>query len=174
MSSLTRVIVFAVAVVALYTAFAVWFVPDITPEPPPVPVLGASDEMTATELVSLGERLYMGRGSCALCHEAVGSRAPSLDGIFIRAGRRVDEDGYTGGARDALGYVIESMEEPSAYVVRGYAAPGSGGVKSPMPRIDLPPIGLNAAEMRAIAAYLQKRSGFEVSAGLPGEREVGR
>ncbi len=167
MKTLLRLVVFSFIIIGAYTLFATEYVPQ-----------GAVDRSggeasldedtpaavrTARDLVDLGRKVFNGKGSCTLCHNRRG-RAPLLDGVGIRASKRIREEGYRGKARTAEGYIIESMREPSAYVVEGFGVPdGSGGVRSPMPVVTGPVIGLTDLEVRAVAAYLEDLSGLEVT-----------
>lgn len=162
MNSFLKVVIFSLCVIGLYTVFATVFTPAIKPEPPPVDeVISAS--MTTDELVALGERLFNGKGSCGLCHNDVGGRAPLLDTVALKAAQRIKEAGYKGTAKDGAAYILESMTAPSAYVVSGYGVAGSNDTQSPMPDVSKEPIALSSIEMTAVAAFLQRRSGAQVT-----------
>ena len=170
MSNLLKVVVFSLCVIGLYTLFAQNFTPAIKPEQPPVDE-AVSSSMTTQELVALGERLYNGKGACGLCHNAVGGRAPLLDAIAFKAIERIKEPGYKGTAKDAAAYIYESMTAPSAYVVPGYGVAGSYDKQSPMPDVSKEPIGLGTIELSAVTAYLQRRSGAQVTVQAGNMRE---
>lgn len=165
MSNLLKVVVFSLCVIGAYTLFATTFTPAIKPEPPIIDNLPASTGMTPAQFAALGEKLYDNKGSCALCHNPVGGRAPLLDDVALRAAGRIKEPGYKGSAIDAAGYIYESMTNPSAYVVAGYGVVGSNDGQSPMPDVSKEPIGLTSAEIRAIIAYLQQRAGAAITVG---------
>ncbi|MBI5885992.1 MAG: hypothetical protein HZB85_05355 [Deltaproteobacteria bacterium] len=165
MTNLLKVVVFSLGVIGAYTLFATTFTPAIKPEPPVTDNIPASTGMTLARFAALGERLYNGKGSCGLCHNPVGGRAPLLDDVALRAAGRIKEAGYKGSAIDATGYIYESMTTPSAYVVAGYGVVGSNDGQSPMPDVSREPIGLSAMEIRAVIAYLQQRAGAAITVG---------
>jgi nitric oxide reductase subunit C len=68
--------------------------------------------------------------ACVACHsvaDGVNMAGPSLAGLGTRAKERIAAAEYTGQAKDALGYIRESIEKPSAFVVPGamYSANGT-------------------------------------------------
>jgi len=166
MSNLLKVVVFSLCVIGVYTLFATVFTPAIKPQQPPsIDAVAVLPGMTLAQFAALGERLYNGKGSCSLCHDAAGARAPLLDAVALRGARRIKEPGYKGSATDAAGYIYESMTAPSAYVVAGYGVVGSNDGQSPMPDASQEPLGLSAVEIRAVTAFLQRRAGTEVTVG---------
>jgi nitric oxide reductase subunit C len=88
------------------------------------PVAGNENPM------ALGERLFRSvTPACNACHSvAPGANmaGPSLGGIGTRAAQRVAAADYKGSAKDAAGYIRESILHPSSYVVPGamYSANG--------------------------------------------------
>lgn len=130
------------------------------PEEPPS--LEAVDAASGVEgFVALGERIFNGKGACALCHNAAG-RAPLLDNIVEAANERVSSPDYHGTAKTAEEYIRESLVSPSAYVVPGYGVAGDE-LTSPMPDVTTGAIGLGDQEIDAVVAYLQMLSGVEVT-----------
>src|SRR5262249_13538901 len=93
-----------------------------------------------------GEEIYKTKGTCEVCHRIgqKGTRAPDLAGIGSRAGTR--KPGVT-----AKAYIIESLLQPTAYVVEGYPPI--------MPAGDKPPIGLSRSELWALTAFLESLGG---------------
>lgn len=93
-----------------------------TGAPAPKP---ASDEPA-----ELGEALFRtSPPACFTCHSVapgVNLAGPSLAGIGARAGERVRSPDYKGAARDAEGYLRESITHPSAYLVAGPTYSASG------------------------------------------------
>lgn len=172
MKSLISLLVFGLVIIVVYTLFIVWYIPDLTPEPPPVVKEYDPKTMTMDDFIILGEEVYNGKGSCRLCHNRLGMRAPLLDNITVTASTRLESPGYKGGAKDAEGYIYESMVLPSIYVVPGYGAAGSGGTKSPMPDVSTGAIGLSELEMRSVIAYLQVIAGLPVTVKIPGKDGV--
>lgn len=162
MNNFLKVAAFSLFIIGLYTFYSVWMIPPINPEAPPKDAV-VEEPTTVEGLVALGEAVYNGKGACSLCHTASAGRAPLLDRAAVVAGQRIKDPGYHGKATDAAGYLYESLVDPSAYVVPGFGAVGSGGKVSPMPDVRSASIGLNETEIRAIIAYLESMSGVEVT-----------
>ena len=159
--------VFSIAVIAAYTLFSSLYVPSMKPEEPPS--VDAVDTASGVEgFVSLGEKIFKGRGACALCHNAAG-RAPLLDNIMEAADTRLASIDYRGSAKTAVEYIRESLASPSAYVAPGYGVAGDEKT-SPMPDVTAGSTGLSAQEVEAVIAYLQRLSGVEVTVAPEGSR----
>ncbi|MEN8180724.1 MAG: c-type cytochrome [Pseudomonadota bacterium] len=126
--------------------------------------------LTMDDFVALGEDLFNNKGTCTLCHKPPPlGRAPDIQGedmVALSAERLADER-YQGEAKDAAGYILESMLDPGRYVVATWGKKGSNDSESPMPAIDKAPIQLSSMEMDAITAYLQAKDGNEVTVALP-------
>ena len=123
--------------------------------------------MTIEQFIALGEKIFKGKGTCALCHNPVGGRAPLLEKIGDVINKRLADKSYTGKAKDAQSYLYESLVEPSAYVVAGFGKKGSNDKVSPMPDVSKGSIGLGDAEIKSVIAYLQKLSGIDVTVKVP-------
>ena len=124
--------------------------------------------LTMDSFVAMGEKLYSGKGTCTLCHNQLG-RAPDLlayDAAKVSL-ERISDSRYQGKAKDAEGYLRESMVQPGAYVVKDFGKKGSNDTESPMPAVDQAPIQLSEVEVSAIIAYLQKKDGNPVTVALP-------
>lgn len=97
--------------------------------------------------VKIGEKLLWGKAQCHQCHRigdrGTGTRGPDLQDIGFRAGPLAQKLGLDSGTA----YIVQSLQQPSAYVVEGYS--------DDMPRTYQPPIDLSADELKAIVAYLQ-------------------
>ena len=111
-----------------------------------------------------GDQIFWGRGRCFTCH-SVGEkgnavRGPNL-GQFgekypLPIGARAEERAKmrfekTGVFYSATDYLVESLAEPSAYVVSGF--------KNEMAIIYSPPISLSPGEVMAVVSYLQSLGG---------------
>ena len=121
--------------------------------------------LTMDTYIALGETLFKGKGTCTLCHNNLG-RAPDILVMDMEAtaAERLENPEYKGDAKDSENYFLESMVEPSKYVVPGYSKPGE---PSPMPVIDKAPISLSTIEMGAIIAFLQAKDGGQPTVELP-------
>lgn len=164
-----RIALFGVGLVFAYALFSNLYIPSSAPDRQTEGISADTGVLTGDELAAFGEEIYSGKGSCALCHDAVGGRAPALDSIAARAAERLSDPRYKGKASDAIGYIYESMADPSAYVVKGFGVAGTDDAVSPMPGVLGGQIELTNAEVTAVIAYLQKRAGVEVTAGSAGE-----
>ncbi|MEJ1497525.1 MAG: c-type cytochrome [Candidatus Sedimenticola sp. (ex Thyasira tokunagai)] len=126
--------------------------------------------LTMDDFIVMGEDLFNNKGTCTLCHKpAPLGRAPDIQGfdMVAKAAERLADEHYKGGSTDTAGYILESMVDPSAYVVASWGKKGSNDTESPMPAVDKAPIQLSAMEMDAITAYLQSKDGNEVTVSLP-------
>lgn len=166
MRNFIKVIIFSLALVGVFTAFSVWYVPPITPEPPPM-ASAVAGVLDMEGFIRLGEEVYNGKGACKLCHDPAGGRAPLLGDIAAKAENRLSDARYGGSAADGVGYLRESLTAPSAYVVEGYGVAGTNDTRSPMPSVTSPEIALTAVEVEAVIAYLQNRAGVDVTARMP-------
>lgn len=167
MNNFIKVALFSLFIIGVYTLYSVKIIPPITPEAPPKEEV-TGEPATVEELVALGEQVYNGKGACALCHSPVAGRAPLLENSAIVAGDRIKDKAYRGKATTAEQYLFESLEDPSAYVVPGFGAPGTNDTVSPMPAVAESAIGLNRTEIKAVVAYLQQLAGVEVTVS-PGD-----
>lgn len=148
--------------------------PQMQSNPPEDEAPIVAGEIDMVGMVILGEKLFSGKGTCTLCHNNLG-RAPDLLKMDLHAtftSRLADEryDGDGKGLDSGEGfaaYILESMEDPSAYVVAGFGKKGSNDTVSPMPIVSGPPISLSAIEMNAVTAFLQDLGGVDPTVDLP-------
>ncbi len=108
--------------------------------------------------VENGEQIFWGPGKCHTCH-SVGTRGRSVrcpnlgestggPEMAVRAVERALERGVAlGREMSATEYLIESIADPSAYVVEGF--------KDEMPKVYEPPIVLGPDEITSVILYLQ-------------------
>ncbi len=180
MSVFLKTALFCVIVVAAFTLFSVYYIPDLKPAPPPMETRADITTMDLEEITALGRYVYGVKGSCSRCHGSVGGRAPELKEIALTAAGRIKEDSYKGSAITAAGYIYESMVDPSLYVVRGYGVKGTSDAESPMPAASNRAVGLTETDMRAVIAYLQENSGvtptpfFKLPEGYGADKAHGR
>ncbi len=169
MKTFASVVVFSLLVIGFFSGYSTYGIPQIEPAPPPVEEQLDLGAMTMERFVALGERIYEGKGTCTLCHNPVGGRAPPLEEAVALAEQRLADARYQGSAADVESYLYESMAEPSAFVVAGFGKAGSGDTVSPMPNILTGSIGLNEVELRAVIAYLQDLGGAEITVEIPSD-----
>jgi len=139
-----KVCLVALAVMGSYSGYAN-YIPQIESKPPQELSLEGGN-VTPAQLVKAGEEIYKTKGTCEICHRIgqKGTRAPDLGGVGSRAGKM--KPGMT-----AKAYIIESLINPTAYIVEGYPPI--------MPAVDKPPIGLNRSELWALTAFLESLGG---------------
>jgi mono/diheme cytochrome c family protein len=101
--------------------------------------------VTPAQLVAAGEKIFREKGQCTTCH-GIGraGRGPDLAGVGARAATRKP-------GTKASAYLVESLLNPSAFVVDGFP--------NIMPNVSKPPIGLNRSELWAVAAFLESLGG---------------
>jgi len=167
MKHFLKVTIFSLLMIGFFAGFSNYGIPEIKPAPPPVEEKLDLGAMTPEQFIVLGEKLFNGKGTCTLCHNDVGGRAPLLERAGVIAGERLSDTRYQGRATDAQEYLAESLLEPSAYVVAGFGKAGSGDAVSPMPSVTAGSIGLSEVEVSAVIAYLQDLAGVEVTVEIP-------
>ncbi|MHB8483426.1 MAG: cytochrome ubiquinol oxidase subunit I [Nitrospiria bacterium] len=99
------------------------------------------------ELVSAGQKIFFGKGQCALCHSftpTASPRAPILKNVGMRLTRE---------------FMHESEVMPQAYIKFDFDPPEPKPYPSQMPTINRPPIGLNENELLAVISFLQSQGG---------------
>ena len=98
-----------------------------------------------------GEKIYWGDGQCHTCHSigtsGSATRGPNQEGLAARAEERAKEAGLSSG----LEYLVESIVDPSAFVVEGY--------DNIMPKVYDAPIMLGREQIQAVLTYLQTLGG---------------
>lgn len=167
MANFLKVTVFSLLVVVFFAAYSNYGVPRIEPAPPPKEEMLDLGAMSMDRFIALGEKIFSGKGTCTLCHNPVGGRAPILARMGQVTEARLEDTRYKGKAKNVETYLIESMVEPSAFVVAGLGKSGTNDTVSPMPNAATGSIGLSDAELKAVAAYLQNASGLEVTVRIP-------
>ncbi len=105
--------------------------------------------LTGEAMVEMGrEIVHGGRGFCFNCHsigaEGGGTQGPNLEGIGERAASRVE-------GLSAAQYLAQSLYEPEAFVVEGFAPT--------MPVATERPIGIDDLEILMVIAYLETLGG---------------
>jgi len=139
MRNVLKVVLFSLFIIGFYTYYAN-SIPQIKSMPPEEITIGAG--MSAEELIEAGKKIFYGKGGCAVCHAIgqKGQRAPDLQAIGINAASRKP-------GKSSTQYLVESLIEPGAYVVKGYA--------NIMPPVHKPPVSLKRTEILAVVSFLQ-------------------
>jgi mono/diheme cytochrome c family protein len=169
MKNLAAMAAFGLLTIGFFTWFSNFGIPAVEPTPPPKEEVLELGAMGMDQFIALGERILNGKGTCTLCHNPVGARAPLFDNIGESVRQRLADARYAGKATDVESYLYESMVDPSAYVVAGFGKTGTNDTVSPMPGVTTGSVGLKEAEIKAVIAYLQKASGLEVTVKIPSE-----
>jgi cytochrome c2 len=150
MRTFLKVFAFNIIIIAFFL-YVGNSIPQLRQDPPKELVLAA--DASAEDFVKAGQDLFYGKGTCALCHEIgkKGERCPDLAGVGERAETRIKEERYKGKATNGAEYLVESLMEPTTYVVEGYQP-------------SMPPVGrqLSDLELVAVVSFLQSQGG-EVS-----------
>ncbi len=169
MKILLKMTVFSLLTIAFFAGFSNYGIPEINPAPPPSEEKLDLGSMTMERFIALGDKIFNGKGTCTLCHNAVGGRAPMLDKVAAVASERMADPRYKGDADTLEGYIYESMVKPSAYVVAGFGKTGSNDTESPMPDASAGSVALSSAELTAVIAYLQDIGGADVTVAIPSD-----
>ena len=147
MRTFLKVFAFNVVIIAFFL-YVGNSIPQLRQDPPQELVLAA--DAPIEDFVKAGQDIFYGKGTCALCHEIgkKGERCPDLAGTGEHAEARVKEERYKGKATNGAEYIVESLHEPTIYVVEGYQP-------------SMPPLGrqLSDLEMVALVAFLQSQGG---------------
>ncbi|MFQ5430870.1 MAG: cytochrome C [Nitrospinota bacterium] len=180
MLHIVKIVTFSLIVMLGFVGFTKYAIPLVVPEPPPVEEK-LSGDITIEQFIAFGNKIFHGKGTCTLCHNPVGGRAPVLEAagkdgppVGVRAADRIKDPRYKAKATNGEEYLRESMHDPSAFVVAGFGKKGSNDTLSPMPVINKGAIGLSEVEIDAVIAFLQSVSGVDVTVSLPsGEVSAG-
>lgn len=112
-----KVLAVGLAVILFYTAVA-HIIPQLQSEVPETVALGP--DVSTEELVAVGERIYNGAGGCTACH-GLGTRAPNLLTDHAGQGAIGARCGARRPGKDCKAYLYESLTDPGAYLVSGFA-----------------------------------------------------
>ena len=172
MKNFLKVTLFSLLLISLFSLYSNYGIPEIQPAPPPTEEKLDRGSMTLEQFVAVGEKIVSGKGTCTLCHNAVGGRAPLLEELVTATPQRLQDSRYQGEASDLESYILESMLKPSAFVVVGFGKAGTNDSESPMPDVTGGGIDLSEAEISAVIAYLQDLGGAEVTVEIPTDAAV--
>lgn len=172
-----RVMGFSLFILLAFNGFAN-ILPQVQGDPPAEEEIDTGS-LDMAGMVAFGERLFLGKGTCTLCHNSLG-RAPDLLELDLTKTfpERLADARYEGAAKGKEGakaveeYIVESMLEPSKFVVAGFGKKGSNDTISQMPKINAAPVSLSQVEMNAITAFLQDKAGFTPTVALPSAEEA--
>jgi mono/diheme cytochrome c family protein len=143
--------------VLLFFSYIAFSIPSSPSLPPEEGKINFAEVKTKDDLVSLGQKIFFGKGQCALCHSIGPSetaRCPNLAGI---------------GAKLSKEFIYESLTQPSKYIYKQYEFSPAKPFAAQMPQINKPPIGLSENEMLAVIAFVQSTGGREYITVDPSE-----
>ncbi len=166
MKNFLKVTLFSLLLISLFSLYSNYGIPEIQPAAPPTEEKLDLGSMTMEQFIAVGEKIVSGKGTCTLCHNELG-RAPLLEELVTATPQRLQDSRYQGEATDLESYILESMLDPSIYVVVGFGKAGSDDTESPMPGVTGGAIDLSEAEISAVIAYLQDLGGAEVTVAIP-------
>lgn len=139
----------ALVILGLITYFANW-IPQTRWQPPEKREI--TQALTPAELARLGQ-VIVGERGCMACHTlepGVGvkgeGRGPNLYNLAVTRAR-----GVSGGPSNLVAYLVESLYQPSAYLVEDYP--------NIMPAATAAPAKFNYEEVVAVVNYLQSLGG---------------
>jgi len=149
----TLIFVASVLLIFSYIAFSIPSQPSVPPEEG---TLDFEAVKTKNDLVSLGQKIFFGKGKCALCHTVggEGGRCPNLAGV---------------GAKLSREFIYESLTQPQAFVYKQYQYSPPKPFGAQMPQINKPPIGLSENEILAVISFVQSTGGREYVTVDPSE-----
>jgi mono/diheme cytochrome c family protein len=99
------------------------------------------------DLVKVGQKIFFGKGQCALCHTLGGEgrgKCPDLEGV---------------GGRLTREFIYETLTAPEEYVRLDFDPAEPKKYPARMPAINQPPIGLTEQELLTVIAFVQSQGG---------------
>ncbi|MEK7286924.1 MAG: cytochrome ubiquinol oxidase subunit I [Nitrospirota bacterium] len=144
-SSFGRVAGFVVLVLVAYTGLA-FSLPQRVSMPPVEEKLDLTTIKSGKDLADVGNKIFFGKGQCALCHTigGHGGRCPNLAGA---------------GARLTRQFIYETLTQPKSYVKLDFDLPDPKPFAAEMPTINKDPIGLNPQELLTVISFIQSQGG---------------
>ena len=146
-----RVVGFVIIVLGIFALVALG-VPQMASLPPAEEKFDVANIKTATDMASIGQKIFFSKGQCALCHSigpSESARCPDLKGV---------------GAKLTREFIYESLTQPQAYVYLDYRHEGPPKeYPARMPYINKNPIGLTKNEILSVIAFLQQMSGEPIT-----------
>jgi len=141
-----RVAAFVAVVMGLYQLIAS-SLPQAVSLPPIEEKIDMAAVTTGQDLAKLGQKIFFGKGQCALCHTIGGEahgRCPNLAGV---------------GTRVTRAFIHETLTQPTAYIRLDFDIPEPKPYPAQMPTINKPPIDLSEKELLLVTAFLQSQGG---------------
>lgn len=146
MRNFGKVVLFVLGFLAIFVYIGN-MIPQQASLPPEVMKFDPAEIKTKADLGEIGQKIFYGKGKCALCHSighSATARCPNLEGI---------------GGKLTREFIYESLTQPQAYTFMDYTYSPPKFFPAQMPVITKPPIGLNDNEMLAVQAFIQSQGG---------------
>lgn len=146
MNYFIKVLLFVAGFLFLF-AFVALQIPQQASLPPGVEKFDPSQIQSKEDLVKIGQKMFFGKGQCALCHSLSPSstaRCPNLQGV----GGKLTRD-----------FIYESLTQPQAYLYMDYTFSPPKFFPAKMPVISKPPIDLNNNELLSVISFIQSQGG---------------
>jgi mono/diheme cytochrome c family protein len=122
-------------------------IPQKVSLPPEKKEFDASKISSKADVVKLGQKMFFGKGQCALCHSigpSHAARCPDLEGI---------------GGKLTKEFLYESLTQPQAFIYLDYHQSPPKEFPATMPPINKPPVDLSEPELLAVVAFAQSLGG---------------
>lgn len=141
-----KVVLFVAAFLGLF-AYIGLQIPQQASLPPEVEKFDPTKIKTKQDLARIGQKIFFGKGQCALCHSLSPSstaRCPNLQGV---------------GGKLTREFIYESVTQPQAYTYMDYTYSPPKFFPARMPVINKPPIDLNNNELLSVISFIQSQGG---------------
>ena len=141
-----KMLLFSVVVLLAF----VWLsfsIPQTISLPPKKEDFDPSKITTQADVVKIGQKLFFGKGQCALCHSigpSHSARCPDLEGVGEKLTRE---------------FIYESLVQPEAFIYKDYHLSPPKAFPATMPAIDKPPVDLSEPELLAVIAFVEGLGG---------------
>ena len=138
---------FFTVVVLLGFMWLSFSIPQKISLPPEKEHFDASMIRSKADVVKVGQKMFFGKGQCALCHSigpSHAARCPNLEGI---------------GGKLTREFLYESLTEPQAFIYMDYHQSPPKEYPATMPAINRPPVDLSEPELLAVIAFAQSLGG---------------
>jgi len=146
MKNFFKVVLFVAAFLFLF-AFIANQIPQQASLPPSVENFDPSKIKTKDDLARIGQKIFYGKGQCALCHSighSATARCPNLQGV---------------GGKLTREFIYESVTQPQAYTYMDYTYSPPKFFPARMPVINKPPIDLDNNELLSVISFIQSQGG---------------
>jgi cytochrome c2 len=146
MKNFFKVVLFVAAFLSLFT-FIANQIPQQASLPPSVENFNPSQIKSKEDLARIGQKIFYGKGQCALCHSighSATARCPNLQGV---------------GGKLTREFIYESVTQPQAYTYMDYTYSPPKFFPARMPVINKPPIDLDNNELLSVMSFIQSQGG---------------